>query len=72
MNLREDLIYKHLLEAHGWKAEYNKRKGSYSYIKGSKHLWMIRDGWMLCELSNGYYCKHERLKDIKELWESVD
>lgn len=42
-----------------------------SFVKGTKHIWKIRNGWQTADLIDGSFCNHKPVKfdDILELFQ---
>jgi hypothetical protein len=51
-SLRDDLRYRPEAISRGWKPEAGRVAGDpLSFVKGDKHLWMIRNGWRCADLT---------------------
>ena len=74
MTTREDIAIKPYAESLGFTADPGKHgfwkpeipNDPYSFIKGNKHVWRIRDGWRVAKIVNGMFTSHVTVETAKQ------
>lgn len=67
-DMREDLKLMDYAKELGFEPEVRNGhpNNGHSFVKGEAHVWLIREGWRVADLVDGYYKNHRTYPTLKE------